>query len=119
MKRILEHGPNRVLVINNNTSNTISELRQKLAHSGYEVILASGSYEGIKVFRLNPDRYRMIIIDIGIQDIPGIDLARLFLDLNLNPNTSVIIHARSGDMIIKLSKKGIRIKKIPQKLFRS
>jgi DNA-binding NtrC family response regulator len=64
-------------------------LRRQLELWGYEVDTFTNPLHAIEVFKANPDRYAVVLTDIRMPEISGINLAQIVL--RANPKARIII----------------------------
>ena len=64
-------------------------LRRQLEHWGYEVDTFTNPLYAIEVFKANPNRYAVILTDIRMPEISGINLAQIVL--KINPKARIVI----------------------------
>jgi len=74
-------------------------VEQILGQLGYEVVTANGSLEAMELFRKNPGRFDLVITDMTMPKMTGIELARELL--NIRPNIPIILCSGSIDQGLK------------------
>jgi CheY-like chemotaxis protein len=81
---------------------------QMLERLGYEVVTTNGSFEALELFRKGPDRFDLVITDMTMPKMAGIELARDLL--NTRPHIPIILCSGSIDKTLreKATDAGIR-----------
>ncbi len=79
-----------------------------LEHLGYKVIACTSSLEALKAFRKQPDEIDIVISDMAMPNMTGMDLSRAIMDIR--PNIPVIVCTGFSEQINpeKAKEKGIR-----------
>jgi len=71
--------------------------QQMLARLGYRVTVRTGSVEALEAFRANPDRFDLVITDLTMPNMTGIQLAQELK--KIRPNLPVILCTGFSDQI--------------------
>jgi len=93
--------PSRILVVDDEVS-LIELLERYLRRLGYEVEAYSGSKAALESFEGAPDRYDLVIADLGMPDMPGDALLSRMLEIR--PDLRILICSGSPLFISNLPK---------------
>ena len=74
------HGDANILIIDDDL-NILLNLKEILTHLGYRVITASGGREGVEIYKNNPHEIDLVICDIIMPEINGIETIRLLKEI--------------------------------------
>jgi len=91
-------GSERILFVDDEPM-LLEMVEQILGQLGYEVVTANGSFEAMELFRKDPDRFDLVITDMTMPKMTGIELARELL--NTRPNIPIILCSGSIDQGLK------------------
>jgi len=94
----LPTGSERVLFVDDEKV-LLDMVGQMLKQLGYEVVTIRESYEALELFRKEPDRFDLVITDMTMPGMTGIDLARKLL--TARPNIPIILCSGSIDQALK------------------
>ena len=94
----LPTGTERILFVDDEPV-LLEMTRQMLERLGYEVVTANGSIEALELFRKDPDRFDLVITDMTMPKMTGIELARELL--NIRPRIPIILCSGSIDQTLK------------------
>jgi len=72
-------------------------VQQMLARLGYKVAVRTGSVEALEAFRANPDRFELVITDLTMPNMTGIQLAQELK--KIRPDLPVILCTGFSDQI--------------------
>lgn len=94
----LPTGSERILFVDDELvlQDMVSQMLEKL---GYEVVTENGSVEALELFRKGPDRFDLVITDMTMPKMTGIELAGELL--NIRPNIPIILCSGSIDQALK------------------
>lgn len=94
----LPTGTERILFVDDELilQDMVSQMLEKL---GYEVVTENGSVEALELFRKGPDRFDLVITDMTMPKMTGIELAGELL--NIRPNIPIILCSGSIDQALK------------------
>lgn len=83
-------------------------VRRNLARFGFNVTTFSDSIEALKRFRTNPDKFDLVIADMKMPGMTGVELAKKLLDIR--PGIPIILSSGAGEIIReeKIRAMGIR-----------
>jgi CheY-like chemotaxis protein len=98
---ITDTGSKKTVLVVDDKSQVRSILRFSLKDSGYNTILASNGKEGLK-FALTENPPDLIIIDIVLPDMPGLEVISQLRDSDLSKHVPIIIltgNARKQDIL--------------------
>ena len=71
------------------------DMLQKL---GYDVVAKTGSLEALDTFLLEPSRYDLVISDMTMPNMTGVELSKEILAGTINAETPLIIDADEGGL---------------------
>jgi PAS domain S-box-containing protein len=109
-------GQERIFLIDDETS--IVESGQKaLSRFGYQVKSCSSAMGALDIFMKDPEQFDLVLSDIGMPYLSGIDLARQFLEKR--PDLPIILFSGYGDNLTFNQAKEIGVDYILQKPFYS
>ena len=54
--------------------------------SGFEFMIAGDGQEGLRLFAERPDEFDLVIVDVSMPKMSGVDLARRIFELKPHPN---------------------------------
>jgi len=91
-------GSERILFVDDEPM-LLDMVGQMLGRLGYEVVTANGSFEAMELFRKDPDRFDLVIADMTMPKMTGIELAGELL--NTRPNIPIILCSGSIDQNLK------------------
>ncbi len=92
----LPGGGERILFVDDDA--TLAELgRQMLQHLGYGVTLKTSSTEALETFRAQPDRFDLVVTDMTMPGMTGVDLSRELL--RLRPDIRIILCTGYSDLV--------------------
>ena len=94
----LPTGTERILFVDDEPT-LLEMVRQILEQLGYEVVTANGSDEALELFNKEPDRFDLVITDMTMPKMTGIELAKELL--NTRPHTPIILCSGSIDQALK------------------
>lgn len=73
-------GSEKILLVDDEEF-IISSLKRTLASSGYRVVALTDGHEALKEFRDHPDEFDLVIADLTMPGMTGIELARKILEI--------------------------------------
>ena len=94
----LPTGTERILFVDDEPT-LLDMVGQMLKQLGYEVVTIKESFEALELFRKEPDRFDLVITDMTMPKMTGIDLARKLL--TVRPNIPIILCSGSIDQALK------------------
>jgi PAS domain S-box-containing protein len=78
----------RVLFVDDEPA--LAKLYQEMfARMGYRVVACTSGLEALRAFRTNPERFDLVVTDLNMPNMTGLDLAKELLEIR--PNTPVIL----------------------------
>jgi PAS domain S-box-containing protein len=105
-------GDETIMVVDDEPD--ILELSKKLLENcGYTAITFQESKEAVKAFRKESGKYSLLLSDLTMPDVSGLDLAKVVHQLK--PKLPIIIMTGYGENITEQEKKDLGIKKIISK----
>ena len=84
----MPHGSGRILFVDDEEA-LVEIARQMMEYLGYEVVTASNGTQALEIFRREPGRYNLVITDMTMPGMTGLNLAREIL--RLRPDLPVLI----------------------------
>jgi len=100
-------GDERVLLIDDEEA-IVFMGQQMLERLGYHVTTRTSSVEALEAFRANPDKYDLVITDMTMPNMTGIDLAPRLLEIR--PDIPIIICTGFSEIIDEARAKSAGIK---------
>ena len=97
-KESIKTGKERILLVDDDKKVAIMETRM-LEKLGYTVTCFTSSLNAFNVFKSNPDMFDVIITDLTMPDLTGVQLAGKLYDIR--PDVPVILCTGLGDTIQK------------------
>jgi len=94
----LPTGIERILFVDDEPV-LLEMVEQMLEKLGYEVVTEKGCVEALELFRKGPDRFDLVITDMTMPKMTGIELAGELL--NIRPNIPIILCSGSIDQALK------------------
>jgi len=91
-------GSERILFVDDEPM-LLEMVGQMLGQLGYQFVTANGSFEALELFRKDPDRFDLVITDMTMPKMTGIELARELL--NTRPHTPIILCSGSIDQALR------------------
>lgn len=91
----------------------LSSIQRVLQHQGHRVKAARDGKEALDLFRRHPDEFKLVITDLTMPQMTGVDLARKLM--NIRPDVPIILCTGYGDIINEDEIKSIGIKELLQK----
>ncbi len=91
-------GTERILFVDDEPM-LLEMVERILGQLGYETFTAKGSFEALELFKKEPDRFDLVITDMTMPKMTGIELARELL--NTRPHTPIILCSGSIDQNLK------------------
>jgi len=89
-------GTESILLVDDEEA-IVRMVQQMLARLGYRVTVRTGSVEALEAFRANPDRFALVITDLTMPNMTGIQLAQELK--KIRPNLPVILCTGFSDQI--------------------
>ncbi len=89
--------------------------KKMLEHIGYKVIAHTSSIEALKDFREQPEKIDLVISDMVMPDMSGVDLSKKLLQIR--PDLPIIICTGYNELINSKKAKGIGIREMLKKPF--
>lgn len=107
-------GSERILFVDD--EETLVEMaHEMLKNLGYEVIAERGSLDALNLFLDQPDRFDLIITDMTMPRMTGLDFARQAL--GVRPDIPVILCTGYSELITERSAKSLGIRELIKKPF--
>lgn len=102
-------GMGRILVIDDEEI-ILSSIRRTLENSGYHVIALKDAMEALEVFAKNPDGFDLVITDLTMPGMTGIELSKKLL--SLRSDLPVILSTGYSDAIDEREMKSLGIREM-------
>ena len=90
-------------------------IEMKLEHSGYNVMAYTGSAQALKVFSDSPDTFDLVISDMTMPDLTGIQLAAEMF--RIRPEVPIVLCTGFSEMITEEQAKAMGIREYLRKPF--
>ena len=87
--------------------------KQMLEYLGYEVVTRTSSVEAVELFRRHPDRFDLIITDMTMPNMTGLDLAQELT--RIDPDIPIILCTGFSQQISKDKAKMVSIRELVMK----
>lgn len=81
---------------------------EMLQHLGYDAVGATNSREALEIFRENPDRFDLVITDLTMPNLTGIDFAKELM--KTRPDLPIILSTGFSELITEEEAKKIGIR---------
>lgn len=81
---------------------------EMLRHLGYDAVGATNSREALDIFRENPDRFDLVITDLTMPNLTGIDFAKELM--KIRPGLPIILSTGYSELITEEESKKIGIR---------
>jgi len=92
-------GNHEQILIVDDEEKITTMLKKFIENEGYDVTIETNSIKALENIRQNPNRYRILISDITMPEITGIELAKLSLELNTKMNVIFVTgHVSQSDL---------------------
>jgi len=102
----LPHGSERVLFVDDEP--VLAEMgREMLESLGYRVRATTDSIQAIQIFRADPDSFDLVITDMTMPGMTGVDLSREIL--KIKPNIPIILCTGYSELITEEKAKAMGI----------
>ncbi len=88
----------------------ISSLQRVVKMSGYRVVAVKGGMEALRLFGRAPDEFDLVITDLTMPEMTGVELARKLL--SIRPDIPVILSTGFNDDITEQEVNGLGIRKL-------
>jgi PAS domain S-box-containing protein len=108
----LPTGHGRVLVVDDEKS-IVDMVKEMLETLGYEAVPRYSSTDALEAFRARPESFGLVITDMTMPHMTGIDLAREIL--TIRPNTPIILCTGFSDTVDENNIKLLGIKELLMK----
>jgi len=112
LKKPLESGNELILIVDDEISITKMTHRM-LIEIGYKVETTNSSQQAFKMILENPQKYQLLISDLTMPEMTGLNLAKVLTKNNIS--VPIIIMTGYGDRISERDQKENNIKKIINK----
>ncbi len=100
-------GNERVLFVDDEKA--LTDLAERvLSHCGYHVTVRTSSVEALEAFRAEPDKFDLVVTDMTMPNMTGMDLSQELL--RLRPDISIILCTGFSDMVTEEKAKQMGIK---------
>lgn len=91
LEKLIPEGRERILLVDDEVQ--IVEMEKKMMESlGYHVTAQTGSREALEIFRSSPQSFDLIITDLTMPDMTGVDLSRKLTEIR----PGILIILRTG-----------------------
>ena len=97
----------RILYINRDLDRA-SFTKLMLEKIGYEVVTSTSSFEAIKLFQSQPGKFNLVMSDILMPDMTGMELSNILL--KIRSDIPIILCTYLGELVIEKISKEIQIK---------
>jgi CheY-like chemotaxis protein len=111
-KKITPKGTERILIIDNEES-IVRMMRQMLERLGYHVRQQTSSIEALEAFKVKPNDYDLIITDMTMPQMTGIQLSQKFL--SIRSDIPIILCTGFSEQISEEKAKAMGIRKFIMK----
>jgi len=108
----LPTGDGRVLVVDDEKS-IVDMVKQMLETLGYEAVPRRSSPDALEAFRARPESFDLVITDMTMPNMTGVDLAREIL--TIRPHTPIILCTGFSDKVDESKIEAMGIKKLLMK----
>ncbi len=105
-KAPVPRGTERLLLVDDDKS-VVQSMRQMLERLGYDVISKTSGKLALKAFRVQPDRFDLVITDMAMPNITGDKLAKELM--RIRPDIPIILCTGFSEMITENSAKDLGI----------
>jgi PAS domain S-box-containing protein len=102
-------GKGRILLVDDEEM-VLTSLRNALQRSGYDVIALNNSMEALELFRRNPQEFDIVVTDLTMPQITGIELAKRFIALR--PDIPIVLCTGFNDVLDELEAKAIGVREL-------
>ena len=89
--------------------------KEMLEHLGYDVVSTTSSLNAVELFRADPTRFHLVITDLTMPHLTGIDLARELLEIR--PEIPIILSTGYSELITEEDAKKMGIREFFMKPF--
>lgn len=89
-------GTEKILLVDDEETVATME-KQMLQHLGYDVTVRTGSIDALEAFKANPDKYNIIVTDMAMPNMSGVQLARQIR--NIKATIPIVICTGFSDQI--------------------
>ncbi len=89
--------------------------KEILARLGYEVITRTSSIEALELFRAQPDRFDLVITDMTMPQMTGVELAKELIQMR--PDIPIILCTGFSKVITEDRAKAMGIRELVMKPF--
>lgn len=108
----LPRGTERVLIVDD--ERMLVDLGERILKSlGYQVTAVSDSREALAIFSAHPDNFDLVITDLAMPCMDGLELARQILAKR--PDIPIILYSGYGDVSQRSEAKAIGIREVATK----
>lgn len=104
---LIPRGNERILLVDDEMS-LVDFGKQMLENLGYSVTARTSSVEALEVFRMDPDRFDLVITDMTMPNMTGVDLSRRVM--RIRPDMPVILSTGFSELITEGQAKALGIK---------
>ncbi|QTA89546.1 hybrid sensor histidine kinase/response regulator [Desulfonema magnum] len=108
----LPRGSERILFVDDEEQIT-GMMTYALERLGYEITALNSSTDALELFRMEPDRFDLVITDMGMPRMPGDELAEQLL--NIRPDIPIIICTGFSHRITEEKIKALGIRSLMMK----
>lgn len=91
----------------------LSSIRRVLQHGGYHVTAVRDGMEALELFRDRPDEFELVITDLTMPKMTGVELARKLV--KIRPGVPIILSTGYSDVINEKETKSIGIRELLHK----
>ncbi len=109
---VSKEGMGRILLVDDEGM-ILSSLQRVLQHLGYHVSAVKNGMEALDLFRKHPEEFQLVITDLTMPKMTGVELARSLL--NIRPDIPIILSTGFSDVINENETKSLGIKELLHK----
>lgn len=104
-----EEGKEKILLVDDEEF-ILSSMQRVLKMSGYRVVAVKDSMEALRLFERTPDEFDLVITDLTMPKMTGVELVRKLLDIR--PDIPVILSTGFNDVITEHEAKSLGIREL-------
>ena len=109
----LVYGQGEQILFVDDEKSLVDTTTKMLRHIGYKVIGETNSIEALKIFQKNPAKFDLVITDLTMPNMTGIELARELI--NIQPDIPIVLCTGFREKNNEKSAKAIGIKEVVTK----
>ncbi|MCP3955588.1 MAG: response regulator, partial [Desulfobacterales bacterium] len=85
---VITKGKGQILVVDDE-ANIVSIVDRMLTELGYEITATTSSVEALELFRAEPNRFNLVLTDMAMPQMTGLELSRQILDIR--PDIPIVL----------------------------